>query len=201
MPEPATAPAPAPAKSKRRSNIETALVIVGAVVIAVTVRSFLIQTFWIPSASMSPTLVEGDRVIVNKLTYRLHDPSRGDVVVFHRSPNMPTSGPDVLIKRIVAEGGDTVSILDGHVTVNGHQIDEPYTHGLPTTAEVGCPITAPTEGIGTAAGFEIPEGDVLVLGDNRTDSQDGRCFGPIDTDQIIGRASRIAWPPSHAGGL
>ncbi|MCB0971992.1 MAG: signal peptidase I [Acidimicrobiales bacterium] len=200
-----TAPAPerratAPAgKSTARNLFEWALVVVGALFIAIIVRTFLFQTFYIPSPSMSPTLVENDRVLVNKLSYELHDVNRGDVVVFERPPNEPPSEIKDLIKRVVGLPGEHVSILEGQVRIDGRILEEPYVNGLDTTTD-NCG-TANVPGIDTTEGFEVPEGTVLVMGDNRVNSQDGRCFGPIDQDLIVGRAFFILWPLSHAGGL
>lgn len=185
--------------SQTRNIIEWVVVIGGAIAIALVVRMFILQTFWIPSPSMSPTLVQNDRVLVNKLAYKFHDVNRGDVVVFERPPNEPPSDIKDLIKRVVALPGEHVSIMDGKVTVDGKVLDEPYTHGLQTVLD-SCPITY-VPGIDTEAGFEVPEGHVLVLGDNRVNSHDGRCFGPIDEDLIVGRAFFLLWPPAHAGGL
>lgn len=198
--------AAARAARRRRSNrstirnlLEWAAVIVGAVLIALVVRTFVFQTFWIPSASMADTLAVDDRVLVNKLSYRFGDVKRGDVVVFKRPPN-ETGSIDDLIKRVVALPGERVSIRDGSVFVDDQRLDEPYTDGLPTEPRVGCGA-GDTSGIDTRAGLEIPEGHVLVLGDNRVDSSDGRCFGPIDEDLIVGRAFVVIWPPSKVGGL
>ena len=188
-------------KSSRRNVVEWIAVIAGAIVIAVVVRTFIFQTFWIPSPSMSTTLVKDDRVLVNKLSYVFHDVNRGDVVVFERPANMPESDIKDLIKRVVALPGERVSILDQEVRIDGRPLDEPYTNGLPTEPRVACPQPADLTGIDTEAGYEIPEGHVLVLGDNRTDSTDGRCFGPIDEDLIVGRAFLIMWPPGKIGGL
>lgn len=192
----ATAP---PAKSPARNTLEWVGVIVGAVIIAVVVRTFVFQTFWIPSPSMSTTLVKDDRVLVNKLSYRLHDPNRGDVIVFERPPNEQGNIKD-LIKRVVGLPGERVSIIDGTVRINGRVLEEPYTHGLPTEPKVGCGL-GDTTGIDTEEGFTIPEDHLFVMGDNRTNSQDGRCFGPIDEDLVVGRAFFIIWPPSKTGGL
>jgi signal peptidase I len=186
-------------KSQTRNVLEWVAVIGGAVIIAVVVRTFILQTFWIPSPSMSPTLVENDRVLVNKLAYKFHDVNRGDVVVFERPPNEPPSEIKDLIKRVVALPGEHVSIMDGKVSIDGRVLDEPYTHGLETVLD-SCPITY-TPGIDTKAGYEIPKDHVLVLGDNRVNSHDGRCFGAIDEDLIVGRAFFLMWPPGHAGGL
>jgi signal peptidase I len=187
------------AKSSTRNALEWVAVIGGAIIIAVVVRTFILQTFWIPSPSMSPTLVENDRVLVNKLAYRFHDVNRGDVVVFERPPNEPPSEIKDLIKRVVGLPGERVSIMDGKVSINGRVLDEPYTHNLQTVLD-SCPITY-VPGIDTEQGFKVPEGHVLVLGDNRTNSHDGRCFGAIDEDLIVGRAFFLMWPPGHAGGL
>jgi signal peptidase I len=186
-------------KSQTRNLLEWVAVIGGAILIAVVVRTFILQTFWIPSPSMSPTLVENDRVLVNKLAYRFHDVNRGDVIVFERPPNEPPSEIKDLIKRVVALPGERVSIMDGEVTVDGRTLDEPYTNGLETVLDA-CPITY-VPGIDTTEGFEVPEGHVLVMGDNRVNSHDGRCFGAIDEDLIVGRAFFLMWPPGHAGGL
>lgn len=190
-----------PPKSQTRNMLEWIAVIGGAVLIAVVVRTFVLQTFWIPSPSMSPTLVENDRVLVNKLAYRFHDVNRGDVVVFERPENEDESASNIkdLIKRVVALPGEHVSILDGKVRIDGRVLDEPYTHGAQTVLD-SCPITY-VPGIDTEEGFEVPKGEVLVLGDNRTNSHDGRCFGAIDEDLIVGRAFFLMWPPGRAGGL
>ena len=186
-------------KSATRNAIEWVAVIVGAIVIAVIVRTFILQTFWIPSPSMAQTLVRNDRVLVNKLAYRFHDVNRGDVVVFERPPNQEGEIKD-LIKRVIALPGERVSIIDGKVRINGKVLNETYTDGVATDPKVGCGL-GDTTGIDTEAGFKIPARHLLVLGDNRANSQDGRCFGPIDENLLVGRAFFIIWPPSKAGGL
>ena len=187
-------------KSPLRNTLEWVAVIGGAIVIAVVVRTFVFQTFWIPTPSMSPTLVKNDRVIVNKLSYKFHDPNRGDVVVFERPPSEPPSSTKDLIKRVIGLPGDRVSILDGDVLIDGRVLEEPYVHGKITEFDDSCGPGDVT-GINTAEGFEVPEGHLFVMGDNRTNSHDGRCFGPIDQDLVVGRAFFIIWPPSKAGGL
>ena len=187
-------------KSPTRNVVEWIAVVVGAVVIAVVIRTVFLQTFWIPSPSMSPTLVRDDRVLVNKLSYRLHDVHRGDVVVFERPPSEPPSAIKDLIKRVIALPGERISIVDGEVRIDGRILEEPYVHGLQTTYDGSCSSVA-MDGLDTEAGFEVPEGNLFVMGDNRVNSHDGRCFGPIDQDLVVGRAFFILWPPSHAGGL
>ena len=172
-----------------------------AVLIAVVIRMFLLQTFWIPSPSMATTLVKDDRVVVNKLSYRLHDVRRGDVVVFHRPPSETSADNTIndLIKRVVGLPGENVSISAGVVHIDGRAMDEPYTHGQ-QTLDGGC-SQGDLAKLFTPGGFVVPAGHVLVMGDNRGNSEDGRCFGPIDEDLIVGRAFVVIWPPSHAGGL
>lgn len=177
-------------RSTARNVLEWALVIVGAILVAFLVKTFLVQAFQIPSASMHPTLLEGDRVLVNKLSYRMHDINRGDVVVFRRPTNMPAgpNDPDDLIKRVIGLPGDTLQARDGRVYVNGRALDEPYLAKDTRTLDIDEPVT-------------VPRGRIWVMGDNRGDSQDSRVFGPIDQDSVVGRAFLIMWPPSRIGSL
>jgi len=186
-------------KSGLRNALEWIAVVVGAVVVAVVIRTFVFQTFWIPSPSMATTLVKDDRVVVNKLSYRMHDVRRGDVVVFERPPNEPASNIKDLIKRVVGLPGERISIHDGEVHINGEVLEEPYTHGL-ETLDNGCAV-GDLQQIYTDKGPLIPADHVFVLGDNRINTSDGRCFGPIDEDLIVGRAFFKIWPPGHIGGL
>ena len=190
----------AKAKSPLRNQLEWVAVIVGAILVAVVIRAFVFQTFWIPSPSMATTLVKDDRVLVNKVSYKLHDVNRGDVVVFERPANEPESEVKDLIKRVVGLPGERVSILDGKVRIDGEVLDEPYVNGAETTYDFVCGAGDVT-GIDTEEGMLVPDDTVFVMGDNRTNSHDGRCFGPIDQDLIVGRAFAIIWPPSKAGGL
>lgn len=173
-----------------RTILEWLVVIGCGVLIAVGAREFLVQAFWIPSPSMTPTLEPGDRVLVNKLAYKVHDVNHGDLVVFERPPQA-SNGEDGeikdLIKRVVAVGGDTIEAREGMVYVNGERIEEPYlVEGTPTD---------------NLPPLEIPEGMVFVMGDNRTNSEDSRVFGPIDEDTIVGRAFITLLPVSHLGWL
>jgi len=181
---------PKPATSPVRNAVEWVLVIVGAVAIALLVRGNVAQSFKIPSPSMSPTLIEGDRVLVNRLSYKLHDINRGDVVVFDRPPSAP-AGPDApkhLIKRVVGLPGETIEARDGVVYIDGRPVDEPYLPEDTQTYELDDPV-------------DIPEGEIFVMGDNRNNSEDSRFIGTIDEDTVIGRAFSIIWPPSRIGGL
>ena len=174
----------------RRTILEWLGVIGGGIAIALLVEAFLIQAFWIPSPSMEPTLDVGDRVLVNKLSYKFHDVHRGDVVVFERPPGA-SSGENGeikdLIKRVIAIGGDTIEGKQGDVYVNGERIDENYLE--PGTPTDNLPAT------------KIPAGQVFVMGDNRTNSEDSRVFGPIDEDAIVGRAFIRVLPITDIGWL
>jgi signal peptidase I len=179
-------------RSAMRSAIEWGAVIVGALVVALVVKTFLFQAFYIPSASMEPTLKKGDRVLVNKLSYDLHDIHRGDIVVFELPKDK--IGPDGikdLIKRAIGLPGDVIETRDGIVYINGEKLDEPWLPKGVTTNKP--PIPKQT----------VPDGTIFVLGDNRDNSADSRYAtrGPIPIDTVVGRAFVQVWPPSDIGGL
>jgi signal peptidase I len=198
----ATADGPAHLRSERpdrmRSALEWVAVIVGALVVALVVKTFLVQAFYIPSASMEPTLEEGDRVLVNKLSYDENDIERGDVIVFELPPDqVGDDGIKDLIKRVIGLPGDVIETRDGIVYINDSAIDEPYLAdgtltGDPTSGQ-NPPIERQT----------VPEGHVYVLGDNRANSADSRfpSRGPIPIDTIVGRAFALVWPPGDVGSL
>ena len=152
------------------------------------------QAFRIPSDSMVPTLRTGDRVLVNKWSYRLHDVNRGDIVVFDK-PDDPTLTEDHLIKRVIGLPGDTVTIDGGHVIVNGQVLIEPYLPAGTVTAGVGSHPCDPADPC------HVPDDHVWVMGDNRMFSHDSRYFGPIPTSTIVGRAFVRLWPLSRLGNL
>jgi signal peptidase I len=195
------APAPAHAtKGHRRlqSGLEWVAVVVGALVVALIVKTFLFQAFYIPSASMEPTLEKGDRVLVNKISYDLHDVNRGDVIVFELDEE--DVGPDGikdLIKRVVGLPGDVIESRDGVVYVNDRSLAEPY---LAEGTITGDPADSRNPAIERQT---VPEGHVFVLGDNRSNSADSRYpyRGPIPIDSIVGRAFVLVWPPGDVGTL
>jgi len=181
-----------------RSLIEWVAVIVGALVVALVVKTFLFQAFYIPSASMEPTLEKGDRVLVNKLSYDLHDVRRGDVVVFELPPDQVASdGIKDLIKRVIGLPGDTIETRDGVVYVNDRRLDEPY---LPKGTRTGDDQNGNNPAIDRQV---VPDGTVFVMGDNRSNSHDSRYQdrGPIPIDSIVGRAFILVWPPGEMGSL
>jgi signal peptidase I len=183
----------------RRTIIEWAILIGSALLIAILIKTFLFQAFYIPSESMKPTLNVGDRVLVNKVSYRLHDVNRGDIVVFETPPRAKDANGAIkdLVKRVVALPGETFSTRNGSVYINGQPLKEPYLQeGVKTCA----PNTAPTT-CGDIDDQPIPADEVLVLGDNRTASKDSRFFGPIEESSIVGRVFVRIWPINDLGFL
>ena len=176
----------AAARRHRRTRwvLEWVIVLVVALAVAVGIRALVVQTFFIPSASMEPTLMIGDRILVDKLSYHLHDVHRGDMVVFGRPPG-ERSSEDIkdLVKRVIGLPGETISSANGGVVINGKPLKESW---LP-------PGTVTTN----IAPFKVPKGEYFVLGDNRTNSQDSRYFGPIPRSLIVGRVVMRIWPLSH----
>jgi signal peptidase I len=164
-------------------------VAVVAVIAAVLLRSFVVASYYIPSASMEPTLhgcsgCNNDHILVNKLAYTLHSVRRGDVIVFDRPAEADSvTDEKVLIKRVVGLPGDVLTDRDGTVYLNGQALDEPYVNPAcnGTQSFPANPVT-------------VPKGDVYVMGDNRCDSLDSRTFGAVPESLIIGRAFIIIWP-------
>lgn len=168
------------------------LTVVGvALLIAFVVRGFVLQQFYISGPSMESTLFQNNRVLVNKLSYRLHDIHRGDVVVFDR---VTTDGEvvqhDDLIKRVIGISGDSVSISKCVVSVNGVEISEPYLNDYDlaqSNFEDRCRLPE-------MAVTKVESGHLFVMGDNRPQSFDSRMFGTIEDDLVVGRAFVIIWP-------
>ncbi len=195
----------------RRIGAEVALFFAVAIGFVLLLHTFVVEVRWIPSGSMLDQLHIHDRVAVSKISYRLHPPHRGDIVVFQPPPMAGEEPPprrgliarlvrslgeglaivhpstDDYIKRVIGLPGDTVAGSNGHVYVNGHELVEPYLFPGATTSDF-----PPTE---------IPPGTVWLMGDNRPNSSDSRVFGPIERDKIVGRASVRIWPPWRAAFL
>ena len=170
---------------------EWVVVVVIAIAAALIIRLFLFQQYYIDGPSMESTLQPQDRVLVNKLSYRLHDVNRGDVVVFDRvtSPDRH----DDLIKRVIALPGETIEIRACTVYVDGVRLEEPYLDDE-SLAQVD-----PVARCGShtdANATVVPPEMVYVMGDNRQQSFDSRDFGPIEIDKIRGRAFLVMWPLS-----
>jgi signal peptidase I len=182
-----------PAPKRRRWALGWLTVIVVAGVISVVLRLFVVQTFFVPSASMYPTLQPGDRILVQKLGYSLQ---RGAIMVFQH-PKLDTSGPlnEDLVKRIIGLPGETISSRGNTVYINGKPLAEPW---LPKGTQLGGQIVD-VPGCATSAprGCVIPKGEYFMMGDNRSDSDDSRTWGPIPASTFIGRVFLIVWRHSH----
>ena len=174
---------------------EWVTVLVVALVIAITVRSLILQQFYISGPSMEATMFQDNRVLVNKLSYRLHDIHRGDVVVFDRvTVDGQVVQHDDLIKRVIALGGEKISITDCKVFIDGKLLPEPYLNDYDlaqTVVEDRCRVPMMDEMI-------IPDDQLFVMGDNRPQSFDSRMFGPIEQNLVVGRAFVIIWPLNAA---
>ncbi len=205
------APAPRSKRSSKRAFLEWGILIVVAIVIAIVIKTFLFQAFYIPSESMVPTLEVGDRVLVNKLSYDLHDLHRGDIVVFAAEPNLEwhRAGIDDLVKRVVALPGETITQCEpNRICIDGKLLDESYLpKGTVTTMPTQLPYITDVTGKkvlvcdrdSPEGGCKVPAGKVFVMGDNRTNSQDARANGPIKESSIVGRVFLRIWPPGRIG--
>lgn len=179
-------------QSWMRGALSILLMVVVVVAMAVFLRAFVFVPYEIPSKSMQDTIMPGDMVFSEKVSYYLHGPNRGDIVTF-TDPEVSTR---TLIKRVVATGGQTVDLVDGRVYVDGEPLDEPYTGGKPSYA-----LSRNAPGVSVTYPYAVPEGMVWVMGDNRTESQDSRYFGAIPVNTISGRAAMVYWPVSSFGLL
>jgi signal peptidase I len=170
---------------------EWSVIIVVAVVIAVVVRTFFLQQFYISGPSMEPTMYQDNRVLVDKISYRFREPRRGEVIVFDRvTVSQDVVQHDDLIKRVIGVPGDRVEIRSCDVIVNGRIIDEKYLDPSKSTESDPadrCRMTDMNE-------ISVENDHYFVLGDNRVESFDSRAFGTIRGELIVGRAMAIVWP-------
>jgi signal peptidase I len=204
-------------KSKAGGLIELVVIVALALGLALGIQAWIVKPYQIPSGSMEPTLDVGQRVLVNRFIYHLHEPKPGDIVVFHPPAGAESSrecgalvkkmqpiesgeacpkptaqqSSQTFIKRIVAVGGDTLSVKDGHPVVNGvEKTDEPYIRPCGGGYECNLPKT-----------IKIPPGYFFMMGDNRGESDDSRYWGPVPKSWIIGEAFATYWPPDRIGTL
>ncbi|MEY3341727.1 MAG: hypothetical protein RLZZ269_1638 [Actinomycetota bacterium] len=180
-------------RSSRAGRVvwEWAIVVLVAVGAALIIRLFLFQQYYIDGPSMESTLQPRDRVLVNKLSYRLHDVNRGDVVVFDRVT--AAEQHDDLIKRVIALPGETIEVRSCTIFIDGVRLEEPYLdEEMVGQADPLARCGSHTD----VAAQEIPADMVFVMGDNRVQSFDSRDFGPVEIDKIRGRAFIVIWPAS-----
>lgn len=202
---------------------ELPLLLVVAFCLAVLIRTFLLQAFYIPSTSMENTLQVGDRVLVNKVIYDMRTPARGEVVVFRGTDKwLPENQPDPnigffselgrtlgdlvgmtrpgekdFIKRVIGLPGDVVACCDvnGRLTVNGYPLNEPYvTNNAPLIDQQTGPRDCQSRKFDPVT---VEPGQMFVMGDNRLVSRDSRCQGQVPIENVIGRAFVVLWPSSR----
>ncbi|MEO1446426.1 MAG: signal peptidase I [Cyanobacteria bacterium J06635_11] len=158
-----------------------------ALLIAIVVRLFIAEPRFIPSPSMVPTLAVGDRLLVDKVSYRLHDPHRGDIVVFEPPPQLQEYGykaSQAFIKRVIGLPGQIVQVSQGKVFVDGEPLAEDYI------------LEAPQYEMPPV---QVPPGSLFMMGDNRNDSNDSHVWGFLPAENVIGRAALRFWPIEKAG--
>ncbi len=175
-----------------RSLLSIIIMIAFVVLCVFALRMFVFVPYEIPSGSMEETIMTGDMVFSEKVTYYTRAPQRGDIVTF----DDPEVDGRTLIKRVIAVGGQTVDLVDGKVVVDGVTLDEPYTMGKESR-----PLSRTATGVTITYPYTVPDGYVWVMGDNRTSSQDSRYFGAVPTSSITGKAALVYWPFSHFGLL
>lgn len=207
---------------ERGTFLEVVITIGAALLLAFLVQQFVVKPFKIPSGSMENTLRCGDRVLVDRVSYRFGDPERGDIVVFNPPAGIGEGGrpdPSIVateadarrhnrdgtrsvvpadtnyIKRIVGLPGEQVEVKGHRAIIDGSQLEEPYLRPIEQI-----------EGIdsGTNASWgpkEVPKGTYLMLGDHRDNSADGRVFGFVPEEYLVGKAFMVYWPPKRFGGL
>lgn len=174
--------------SGARAFVDWIVVVAVALTVAFLVRGFVLAHFVVEGNSMDTTLTTGDRVFVNKLSYRLHDPNRGDVVVLHQ---IDSASPRDLIKRVIGLPGETIEMTNCEIRITeqgsstSRVLIEPYLDAAMTD----------TCG-GDFAAVVVPDEHVFVMGDNRSGSLDSRSIGPISYDDLVGRAFVVFWPRS-----
>lgn len=160
-----------------------------ALVLAFGVKAGIAESRFIPSESMVPTLLPGDRIVVEKLSYDFHPPQAGDIVVFHPPSQLQAAGYDAnqaFIKRVIATAGDNISVHDGQVWLNQIPLDESYIQAPPN-------YVMPE--------VEVPSDQIFVMGDNRNNSNDSHIWGFLPVQNVIGKANFRFWPLESAGQL
>ena len=189
-------------KARRNSLLDYAVIAVVAIGLALVIQAYLVKPYRIPSPSMVDTLEIGDRVLVNRVVYHLQDLEHGDVVVFR----WPKNRDVVFIKRVVGLPGDRLQAKDGKLYVDGVAQEEPYVHKTngvtdptnPSGTIVGTTMSQPW---GLSDEYTVPEGHYFMMGDNRTNSDDSRVWGPVPENDLIGEAFFVYWPLDRLGTL
>lgn len=182
-----------PEKSVVREYVEAIGI---AIILALFIRSFIVQAFKIPSGSMLDTLQIGDHLLVNKFVYGVKLPITGTVVIPWKSPNrddvvvfrFPKDRSIDYIKRVIAVAGDTVELKNKQLFINGEANNNPYVHF--TGNDIMPASTGPRDNMGPV---KVPEGRIFVMGDNRDNSYDSRFWGFVDIKDVLGKAFMLYW--------
>jgi signal peptidase I len=201
--EPDSPPAapPRPGRRSHRSLVEWVVIVVVALVAAFVLRSYIIESYEIPTGSMEPTIVPHDRVLVDKLSYKFGGhPQAGQIVVFHEAPDDTETGTPILIKRVIGLPGQRLrSGPDGEIFVDGKPLKQPWLTKAGFDMGAGPAICAASLSRVDCKGdtLYLPANEYYVMGDHRGDSDDSRYWGPITGKSIIGRAFVRIWPVSR----
>jgi signal peptidase I len=159
-----------------------AWVVLVLLLVLIPARVFVAEPMRVPSSSMRPTLLPGEHVLVDKVTYRLRAPRRWELVVF----KLP--GGELGLKRVVGLPGDRVALRDGALFIDGRRVEEPYVDYESVDGTFFGPVS-------------VPPDRLFVLGDRRANSEDSRNFGPVSLGNVVGRAVFVIWPLGHLGPL
>jgi signal peptidase I len=190
-----------PNKGGKRALVEWVVIVVVALLAALLIKTFAVQAFSIPSQSMEPTLMPGDRVLVDKLASDFSPVRTGDIVVFRRPP-ADTSAVNDLIKRVIAGPGQSIYVANCKVYVNGKELTQHYLpEGWESPSSEYCTVWDAPGMLHLPDPYTVPAGHYFVMGDNRTDSDDSRYWGTVPANYLVGVAFVRIWPPSRVGSL
>ena len=173
-------------RPRRRLVLEWFVILVAAVAVSLLLRTYVFQTFYIPSGSMNPTFWKGDRIIVNKLSVELGHINIGDIIVFKAPPGVKEHCADAdadLVKRVIGIPGDHLTSKGNTIYVNGRRLNERWSHWEPLSGAIG--------------NVTVPPGRYFVMGDNHANSCDSRMWGTVPRSDIIGKVFLVIWSPSH----
>lgn len=177
-----------------RGAFEWIVVVIVALILTFAIRTFVIEPFVVPTGSMESTIEIGDQVLAQKVTLELGQGVKtGDIVVFHNPDT--SSEHDILVKRVIAQAGQTVDLRNGKLVIDGVVQDEPYTQGA------SYPLDSQAPGVSISYPYTVPEGCVWVMGDNRENSADSRYFGPVPQSDLIAIGVFRYWPLNRIGSL
>jgi signal peptidase I len=175
-----------------RTVLEFVIALAIALALTWLIKAFLIEPFEVPSGSMEATIMTNDKILADKVSYHFSDIQRGEIIVFADKG----SEDRILVKRVIATGGQTVDIQNGLVYVDGSPLYEPYTRESKTL-----PLIQHLNNMAIDYPYRIPKDQLWVMGDNRENSADSRYFGTIPTSSVYGKAVMVFWPIEHIGPL